>query len=91
MKNLGYLLSLTILTTSLYAESAKEGKEHYEMANCSSCHVKNNKYDPRNSKAKNRFQLQGWVTKCSDVHGTGWKPFEEEEVVEYLNTIYYKF
>jgi hypothetical protein len=75
----------------LYAVSADEGKDHYEMANCSSCHVKNGQFDPRNEKAKNRFQLQGWVTRCSDAHGTGWKSFEEEEVVEYLNTIHYKF
>jgi cytochrome c553 len=91
MKKLAYILSLSLLSTKLYAVSAEEGKEHYEMANCSSCHIENGKYDALNNKAKNRFQLQGWVTKCNKGQGAGWKPFEEEEVVEYLNTIHYKF
>jgi hypothetical protein len=91
MKELAYILTVSLLSTTLYSSSAQEGKDHYEMANCKNCHLTNGKYDALNNKVKNRFQLEGWVARCNKGQGAGWKPFEEEEVVEYLNTIHYKF
>jgi hypothetical protein len=86
-----------LLTTALLANTAifanEEGEElHTET--CVTCHIATHNeefYTRENSKMHNHFELRSQVSNCISAFNVDWFPDEEDSVVDFLNTQYYKF
>jgi hypothetical protein len=85
-----FLLSTPLLANSL-SEEALNGKELYLDANCQKCHAQDTKYDAKKKKSKNMANLSMWVKNCDSFFEIAWFPEEQDDVIKYLNEVYYKY
>ena len=99
MKRLLLRLSLMsgFLFISLSANAdIKNGKELHE-SNCTSCHISmqggdgSGIYTRENSRMSSHSALKKQVKRCRDSLGVEWPEAHVADVVEYLNTSFYKF
>ena len=88
---------LPIIISFAFANNIEEGKTLYLDAKCNKCHLQDNKFDPNStkkeglsSKVTDKKSLLKWVTDCNGYFDIGWFPEEEQQVADYLNTVYYK-
>ena len=84
------LLTVALLLTTVFAN---EGKELHEES-CVACHIVHHDdafYTRKDRKVASLSKLGGQVSRCNQAFSGGWFPDEEELVVNYLNTQYYKF
>jgi len=84
-------ICLLLLLTSLSAQNPfKEGKEHFDEANCVRCHDASS-FKHREDKVNNIDKLAKKVKACEFNTHTGWFEEERTEVVKYLNHQYYHY
>jgi hypothetical protein len=83
------ILILAMLTISGTVIANEEGKELHDEA-CIRCHD-SEIYTRFESRIENHFDLKRQVSFCSSNLSTGWFPEEEEAVIDFLNSTYYKF
>jgi len=89
------IFSILIISLNLNAaqlsSQATNGQELYLDADCQKCHNQDNQYDAKKKKSKNIANLKTWVTSCDTFFEIGWFPQEQNDVIKYLNEIYYKY
>jgi len=86
-----FLLLVLNLDAKQLSVQATNGKELYRDANCQKCHAQDNNYDAKKRKSKNLNNLKTWVVSCDNFFEIGWFPEEQNDVIKYLNEIYYKY
>ncbi|HIP13117.1 MAG TPA: hypothetical protein EYG97_04280 [Arcobacter sp.] len=97
MKKLNKLTLTALLFTSIslsasgLSQKAANGQEFYLDADCQKCHNQDSKYDAKKKKSKNMKDLNKWVRSCDTFFDVGWFPEEQQDVIKYLNEIYYKY
>ena len=84
------ILLLSLLSTSLFSSDAKNGKELYEEAKCAKCHS-TKMFTQEARKVRDYKKLQWRVMRCDFTMDSGWFDDEQADVVEYLNSNFYKF
>ena len=84
------LLLLGLFTTLLTANDEHNGKILYDEANCARCHS-NAMFTQESRKVKDFKKLQWRVMRCDFTMESGWFDDEKDDVVDYLNTSFYKF
>lgn len=93
--NLGFIGSFLFLSLSVNAD-IKNGQELHN-SNCTSCHVSmqggdgSRIYTRENSRISSHSALTKQVKRCRDSLGVEWPEEHVADVVEYLNTSFYKF
>lgn len=93
--NLTILSSLLFIPLSVNAD-IKNGKELHN-SNCTSCHVSmqggngSGIYTRENSRISSLPALKKQVKRCRDSLGVEWPEDHVADVVEFLNTSFYKF
>ncbi|MFP6775860.1 MAG: hypothetical protein VCA13_03740 [PS1 clade bacterium] len=87
MKNILLLAAFFFIGTNVFAND--EGKELHSES-CIMCH-NDTMYTRLESKIENHYGLRRQVSFCSSNLGIGWFPDEEDAVVDFLNSNYYKF
>jgi len=80
---------LALFTISANAPANEEGKELHDET-CTRCHG-GEIYTRFESRIESHVDLRRQVSFCSSNLSAGWFPEEEEAVVDFLNTTYYKF
>ena len=91
-------LSITssLLFSSLVSADINNGKELHD-ANCTSCHISlqggdgTGIYTRENNRIETYPALIKQVKRCRDSLGVPWPENHVNDVVEYLNTSFYKF
>lgn len=92
---LSLVSSLIILPASVYAD-INNGKELHD-SNCTSCHVSmqggdgSGIYTRENTRIESYPALVKQVNRCRDSLGMPWPEAHVNDVVEYLNSTFYKF
>ena len=95
------LLKLTTITGFLFISLSAnadvlKGKELHN-SNCTSCHISmqggdgSSIYTRENSRINSHPALIKQVKRCRDSLGVQWPESQVADVVEYLNTSFYKF
>ena len=87
------LLCTAISFSNLFAlsDDAQEGKSLYIEAKCNKCHYLGMGFDPKvDDELDNKFELNKWVKSCANYFNIAWFPEEEEQVIKYLDEVYYK-
>ncbi len=95
--SLKYLILISMfLSQNLYAINIENGKELHD-SNCTSCHVElqggdgTGIYTRENNRIESYPALIKQVKRCRDSLGVEWPEEHVNDVVEYLNTSFYKF
>lgn len=89
------LALITLLSQNALAANAAHGKDLHN-ANCQSCHTSLMGGDPDKiyTRADRRVSslegLKKQVTRCKTTVGVAWPDDQVQDVVEYLNTRFYK-
>lgn len=87
--------SLLLSSSAIYAD-INNGKELHN-ANCTSCHISlqggdgSGIYTRENNRIETYPALIKQVNRCRDSLGMQWPEEHVNDVVEYLNTTFYKF
>ena len=93
---LTFLLVATMLTSPVFATDIKRGKSLHDD-NCIECHVSIQGGDGSGiyTRADRRIDslpaLRSQVNRCKDSMGVSWPADQIDDVVAYLNSMYYKF
>jgi len=88
-------ISLIFISTLVNAD-IKNGKELHD-SNCTSCHISiqggdgSGIYTRENNRIETYPALIKQVKRCRDSLGVAWPEDDINDVVEYLNTSFYKF
>jgi len=99
MRNILSYISLSSFTVLLSFSANAEisnGKELHD-ANCTSCHISlqggdgSGIYTRENNRIESHSALVKQVNRCRDSLGMPWPDEHVNDVVEYLNSTYYKF
>jgi len=90
MKKTVPMIILALFSTTLFASDAANGKKLYDEANCKKCHS-DKMFTQEARKVQDFKKLQWRVMRCDFTMGTGWFDDEQEDVVDYLNSSFYKF
>lgn len=91
--SLSCLFTLTSLSTNA---DVKNGKELHD-SNCTSCHISmqggdgSSIYTRENNRIHSHPALVKQVNRCRDSLGVPWPEEHVNDVVEYLNSSFYKF
>ncbi|HAO23874.1 MAG: hypothetical protein CMH21_03250 [Methylophaga sp.] len=89
-----YLVTLIFLCVS--ATALAQGKQLHD-ANCMQCHASladgqpNSIYSRSNRGVKTLDGLEKRVANCAIAADVNWTPAQQKQVVEYLNSQFYKF
>lgn len=89
------ITSLLLSSSAIYAD-INNGKELHN-ANCTSCHISiqggngSGIYTRENNRIETHPALIKQVNRCRDSLGMQWPEPHVNDVVEYLNTTFYKF
>jgi hypothetical protein len=86
-------LLIGLLSATLAWAEVENGKELHEES-CVECHMMSDHtalYTRRDRKVNSLHRLGGQVSACTQTLDIGWFPDEERDVVEYLNSRYYRF
>ena len=92
---IGFSSCLILLSNSVNAD-INNGKELHD-ANCTSCHIElqggngSGIYTRENKRIETRSALIKQVKRCRDSLGIPWPEEHVNDVVEYLNTTFYKY
>jgi len=95
MSRLFIYISLILISTQVNAD-IKNGKELHD-SNCTSCHISiqggdgTGIYTRENNRIETYPALIKQVKRCRDSLGVAWPEEHVNDVVEYLNTTFYKF
>lgn len=87
--------SLFFLITNVHAD-VENGKTLHD-SNCTSCHISiqggdgNGIYTRENKRIESYSGLVKQVNRCRDSLGVEWPENDVNDVVEYLNTTFYKY
>ena len=90
-----FISIITFMSTSIYAD-INNGKELHN-SNCTSCHISmqggdgSGIYTRENKRIESLPALNKQVRRCRDSLGVPWPEEHVNDVVEYLNTSFYKF
>ena len=93
---LSFLLVATILTSPVFAADIKRGKSLHDD-NCIECHVSiqggdgSGIYTRPDRRIDSLPALHSQVNRCKDSMGVSWPADQIDDVVAYLNSMYYKF
>lgn len=91
----GIFFPLYILSSAVHAD-INNGKELHS-SNCTSCHISlqggdgSGIYTRENNRIESYPALIKQVKRCKDSLGVPWPDNDVNDVVEYLNTNFYKF
>lgn len=91
MKVFVILAMVSYASASSMSAQATTGEELYLDAKCQKCHNQGSNFDAKEKKAKNDFELKGWVSSCDGFFDVGWFPEEQIDVQQYLNEVYYHY
>ena len=83
------LILVSIFSSTVF--SNENGRNNYKKANCQKCHNYGENFDAKKRQATNYHSLESWIHSCSTFFKIGWNAFEEDEVLEYLNTSHYNY
>lgn len=93
-----YVCSITLsITFSMTVNADIENGKELHNSNCVSCHVNiqggdgTGIYTRENNRIHSYPALSKQVNRCRDSLGMTWPKEHVEDVVEYLNTSFYKF
>lgn len=93
--NISFISFISFTSTSIYAD-INNGKELHN-SNCTSCHISlqggdgSGIYTRENKRIESLPALNKQVRRCRDSLGVPWPEEHVNDVVEYLNTSFYKF
>ena len=85
----------TLLTSAAQAANPAHGKDLHD-ANCQSCHASlmggnaNKIYTRADRRVSSLNGLRNQVTRCKTTVGVAWPDDQTDDVVEYLNSNFYK-
>lgn len=90
------LFSLLAFTSTVSRADIENGKELHD-SNCTSCHISlqggdgSGIYTRENNRITSYPALIKQVNRCRDSLGVKWPKAHVNDVVEYINTTFYKF
>lgn len=93
--NISFISFISFMSASIYAD-INNGKELHN-SNCTSCHISlqggdgSGIYTRENKRIESLPALNKQVRRCRDSLGVPWPEEHVNDVVEYLNTSFYKF
>ena len=93
--HISFISIITFTSTGIYAD-INNGKELHN-SNCTSCHISmqggdgSGIYTRENKRIESLPALNKQVRRCRDSLGVPWPEDHVNDVVEYLNTSFYKF
>lgn len=90
------LIAIFVISSTSVSADVKNGKELHD-SNCTSCHISmqggdgSGIYLRENKRIESHPALIKQVKRCRDSLGVPWPEEHVADVVEYLNTSFYKF
>ena len=90
------LIAIFVISSASVSADVKNGKELHD-SNCTSCHISmqggdgSGIYLRENKRIESHTALIKQVKRCRDSLGVPWPEEHVADVVEYLNTSFYKF
>ena len=90
------LIAIFVVSSATVSADVKNGKELHD-SNCTSCHISmqggdgSGIYLRENKRIESHPALIKQVKRCRDSLGVPWPEEHVADVVEYLNTSFYKF